>query len=219
MKKILSLLAGVLLLPSVALAIPAIVFDTVPNGAGGLMTYDGAGGPLLAADIVFVEIAGVDTPLNSGAALACVNCLLDFTTGLNTQEGPPLWTWDGGGTFTLTGDVPALGLVGATLIQGTFTATESTPGLAGTDITALFIGLGVDTKDSTLAGFYGLGPSFNFANTEIALTTFSPDPLTGGFNAVPNQADIVNTAQAQVVPWPMSGMLLGLGLAALRFRR
>jgi hypothetical protein len=208
------LLAGLLLLPSTALAIPSIVIDTNPGGGGGTLTYDGAGGPAIGTDIVFVNLSGVDTPLNNAVTLACVNCALDFTTGANLQEGPgQLWVWDGGGSFTLTGDIPALGLVGATLLTGTFTGTPNTPGLAGTDPNALFLALGTDTKDSTLASFYGLGPDFVFANTEIALGTFTSDPVTGAFAAVPNQADIVNAAQA--VPSPATWLLLGLGMAGL----
>ena len=213
----LGFLAGLVLLPSIALAVPALVFDTVPGGAGGTMTYDGVGGPLIANDIVFVEIMGTGTPANSGATLVCSNCLLDFTTGANTQEGPgQLWTWAGGGTFTLTGDVPSLGLVGATLLAGTFTGTDNTPGLAGgigvTGTDALFIAIGVDSKNSVLAGFFGLTPeAWTFANTEIALGTFT-DLGGGAFSAVPNQADIINT---QVVPNPMTLLMLGLGLTGL----
>jgi hypothetical protein len=212
MKRYLGILAGLVLLPSTALAIPSIVFDTTPGGAGGTLNYDGAGGPAIGTDIVFVEIQGVDTPANTGVTLACVNCSLDFTTGANTQEGPgQLWIWDGGGSFTLTGDVPALGLVGATLLTGTFTGTANTPGLAGTDPNALFVAIGTDTKDPTLAAFYGLTNPFTFANTEIALSTFA-SAADGSFVSVPNQADIINAAQ---VSNPMTVLLIGLGLASL----
>jgi hypothetical protein len=217
MKETLGFLAGLLLLPSIAWAIPAIVFDTTPGGAGGTLTYDGAGGPAIGTDIVFVNIQGNDTPANSGVTLACVNCSLDFTTGANTQEGPPGWIWDGGGSFTLTGDVPSLGLTGATLLSGTFTATANTPGMAG-ETTGLFFALGTDVKDSTLASFYGLSPTgFTFANTEIALGTLTVDATTGAFSAIPNQADIINT-QA-IVPNPMTVMLLGLGMTGLVLRK
>jgi hypothetical protein len=214
MRRVFGLVTGLLLLPSVALAIPALVFDTTPGGAGGTLTYDGAGGPAIGNDIAFVNImSNGEVPLNPNTTLVCSNCLLDFQTGANTQEGPPGWTWAGGGSFTLTGDVPSLGLVGATLISGTFTGTANTPGMAG-ETTALFFGLGVDSKDPTLAAFYGLDPSnFTFANTEIALDTLTVDATTGAFTALPNQADIINT-QA-VVPNPATAMLLGLGMAGL----
>jgi hypothetical protein len=212
MTKRFGVLTGLLLLPSVALAIPSIVFDTVPGGAGGTLTYDGAGGPAIGTGIVFVNLSGVDTPANVGVTLDCVGCTLAFTTGANLNEGPS-WLWAGGGSFTLTGSVPALGLgAGTVLLTGSFTATVNTPGLAGTDPNALFIAIGTDTKDLTLASFYGLGPDFTFANTEIALGTFTSDPVTGAFTAVPNQADLINIAP---VPEPMTALLLGLGLLGL----
>ncbi len=173
MKKVLVVLA-LLLVPGIALAVPTITFDTTPGGAGGTLTYDGAGGPLVGTGIVFVDILGVDTPANSGDLMDCVGCSLAFTTGANLQEGPPQWTWAGGGSFTLTGSVPDLGLpAGTALLSGSFTGTPNTPGLAGTDSSALFISLGADTKNEVLAAHYGLpaGP-FVFANTEIALGTF-----------------------------------------------
>ena len=211
MKKALATVALLLLVPSAALALPTIAFDTTPGGAGGTLTYDGAGGPAIGTDIVFVNLASnAETPLNPNTTLACVGCTLDFTTGANLQEGPPGWVWDGGGSFVLTGSVPALGLgAGTVLLSGTFAATENTPGLAGTTPSALFFAVGVDTKNTVLAAHFGLGPDFNFANTEIALDTFTE--LAGGaFSAVPNQADIINTTA--VVPLPPTGLLVGLGL-------
>ena len=187
MKKLLGFLTGLLFLPSLALALPSLIFDTTPGGAGGTLTYDGAGGPAIGTGIVFVDIQGIDTPLNTGTVLSCVGCVLNFTTGANVTEGPGLWTWAGGGTFTLTGDVPALGLDDALLASGSFDATPNTPGLASGGDSALFIALGFDVKDSALAGFYGLGPDFRFANTEIALGTFTPG-VDGAFSAIPNQA-------------------------------
>jgi hypothetical protein len=205
-----SLAAALLLWPATAFAAPAIVFDTVPGGAGGTLTYDGAGGPAIGSGIVFVNVNGLDTPANNGATIPCVTCQLAFTTGANTQEGPPAWTWAGGGSFVLHGSIPALGIADEDLLVGTFTSTANTPGLAGADPNALFIALGIDAKNPDLAAFFGLGPNdFTFANTEIALGTFVSDPVTGAFTAVPNQADIINVAQ---VPTPAALLLLGLGL-------
>jgi hypothetical protein len=215
MKKALITLALLLLVPSVALAVPTIVFDTVnpnvPGGAGGTLTYGGGVVPLFGADIQFTEVTGIGTPLTPPPA-DCVGCFLNFETGVNTLQGPSQWTWAGGGTFTLTGTVPDAGILAPVdLLTGTFTGTANTPGLAAAGTNALFISIGVDTKHPDLLAFYGLGPGdFIFANTEIALGTFTLlSPVTGAFTAVPNQADIINLAQ---VPLPPTGLLVGLGL-------
>jgi len=213
MKRLVSLLALALSLSATPAPAAVISFDSTPGGAGGTITYDGAGGPAIGSGIGFVNVTGVDTPLNNGATFPCVSCTLNFTTGANNQEGPPGWQWNGGGSFVLTGSIPGIGInAPVDLLAGTFTQTPNTPGLAGATPTGLFIAIGVDTKDSTLASFYGLGPEFSFANTEIALGTFTVDPVTNGFTAVPNQADLVNLAQ---VPAPAALVLLGLGLLGL----
>ena len=131
MKKSLVILA-LTLAPSLALAIPALVFDTTPGGAGGTLTYDGVGGAAVGTDIVFVEIAGWTRLRTAGWCSPCVDVLAGLHDRGQHSEGPQ-WSWAGGGTFTLTGDVPLLGLDDAILLAGTFVATANTPGLAGAD--------------------------------------------------------------------------------------
>jgi len=103
MKRVLVVLA-LLLVPGMALAAAKLTFDN-PTVDGGTLTYDGVGGPLVGTDIIFQQVIGVDTPANGGTSLFCwpVNCVLNFTTGDNTLEGPPIYTFLGGGSLTLTG--------------------------------------------------------------------------------------------------------------------
>ena len=205
MKKVLAVLA-LLLVPGIALAVPAITLDTTPGGAGGTLTDDGLGGPLVGTGVVFVEIQGTDTPANNGDVMACTGCTLSFTTGANVQEGPTDWTWAGDGTFTLTGSVADLGLVNAALLSSTFTDTPNTPGLVSGGSSALFRSLGVDTQNEVLASHYGLPPDFTVANTVIALGTSDLDASDNSFTAIPNQADLINTAVL---------LLLGSGLVGV----
>ena len=69
MKRVLVVLA-LLLVPGIALAAAQINFDN-PTVDGGTLTYNGAGGPVVATDVIFQQVIGVGTPLNSGVSLFC----------------------------------------------------------------------------------------------------------------------------------------------------
>ena len=103
-----------------AAAVPALSFDN-PTVDGGSVIYGGAGGPVTATDVIFQELIGVDTPANAGTQLFCFPgpCLLSFTTGDNTGEGPPTWTFDGGGSITMTGGLnTGIGGSGMQIVPG-----------------------------------------------------------------------------------------------------
>jgi hypothetical protein len=130
------------------------------------------------------------------------------------SEGPPLWDFASGGTLTLTGAVPTLGLpAGTVLLAGTFIGTPNE--VIGNDF-GLFLSIGIDTKNETLAAFFGLPTDFTAATTSIqgSVTT----DANGAFSGTVVNADL-NNLSAVGVPMPATLWLILLGgLALLRPR-
>jgi hypothetical protein len=227
MTKRLGMLAALLLLPSVVWAVPTLSFDNATLD-GGAIAYDGAGGIITARDVIFQTLVGVETPVNAGTLLFCVPspCLLSFTTGPNAAlEGPPIWTFEGGGSIVMIGGLNTAEdgsglqvLPGGSLLvsSGSFDGPEIVlGGGAAAPNSLLFAGGGLDTKHPLLAAFFGLAPGFTFVTTELSLGQAVIDPATGAFTAVVTDGDFQNTA---AVPGPPTAWLVGLGLVSLALR-
>jgi hypothetical protein len=187
-------------LPVSAAAI--LKFDD-PTLAGGTVTYS-TGGVATGSNILFESIQGVGTPSQSGTTLTCI-CVMSFTTGAFTGSGST-YTWGSGGSITITGTIASLGLTNVTLLSGTWSSSSAT----GSGSNLIFSGFGTDTKNATLAAFFGLPANFTFASTEIDLGSAIIN--SGGFSAVVDNSDLNNTA---AVPEPGSMLLLGSGLLGL----
>ena len=185
-------------------------FDDDADHQGGTITYDGLGGPAIGTDISFTSVVGVDTDLNDGVALNTV-AAFNFVTGDNVLEiAPNLYVFDGGGSFTIEGDVTqGTNLIAdGVLVSGTFdTATVSGNGQFLT-----FSGFGIDTKNQDLLDFYDIDAlNFDFVNTEIAMDAVFDS--NGGFVAQVTNADFDNTPSVSDESSTIA--LLGLGLAGL----
>ena len=214
-----------------ASAAPIINFDQDAGQPTGSISYDGNGGALIGKNISFSYISANETPKNSGNAgrLNCADCMLNFKTGANNEEGPQTWTFGSGGTFALTGtakDQSGNTIADGLLSNGTFSgATAGQQNLdPTTESMTISIGsFGTADNSSALVQYFGLsdGAQFMFSNTVISLmqTTFGDD---GSFSGDITGADLNQTGPA-AVPEPQEWAMFGLGVmlvaGGLAFRR
>jgi PEP-CTERM motif len=193
----------------------SIIFDQATSNQGGTISYDGNGGALIGTNIIFDQLTASGVP--SPGTFNCLGCTLSFQTGNNISEGPNVWTFAGGGTFTLTGTVPGITGIGVPIVfDGYFVGNSTvTRGVGGK---LNFQGFGKDHKNADLLTFLGLNPDsdWGFSNTEISAvgaTILANGGFTGKMKDGNNlgNADLTNDQ----IPEPGTALLLMLGLGSL----
>jgi hypothetical protein len=199
-----------LLAATSAYAVPVLTFTGI--GTGGTITYSGTDGdPLVGSGIGISSLLATGTIADG--TYTCVDCFLNFTTGGNTLEGPPTWTYAAGGSYTITGAVDGIPGSGPTLLSGTFSdiSTLTSTGISPNAVGTLAFG-GTDSKDPTLAAFFGVSPTdWSFGGAQVTFPS-TVIPSTGAFSG--NVLASVNVDIA-AVPEPSTLGLLGGGLLAL----
>jgi hypothetical protein len=232
-------LAIIALTGAMSTAASAAIINFDQNNAQlprGTISYNGSGGPVFGSGIQFdgISLADATAPDGHQNSLFCQGCTLNFATGLNTSEGPSVWTFNSlGSSFTLTGDAfeeDAQGnptgspIAQGGLLTGFFTGTQTAIKSSSSSLPILFFdGSGVDQKSTSLLRYFGLnGHSQSaFANTEFSLgtATFGND---GSFSSTVTAADLNNAVTPVPVPEPSELGLFGLGvlfMGILGFRR
>ncbi len=181
----------------------------------GSVSYGGIGGGLVGSNIDLDNVVGTSTPLNNNVTSTCLNCVLNFTSGLNTSAGSGLWQFASGGSITITGGIDFAGSTpdistGSTLLSGSFgSAFVQDLGAPGFRVT---FGNFTDTKHASLLSYYGLpGGTYNGA-----LSLLFTAQNSGPGNAFTSTSMIGgNISNIAAVPVPAAAWLFGSGLLGL----
>lgn len=217
MKFILGALVSVVLLSNVASA------DLIGFSAsfdGGTIYWDGkTADPLVGTGIGITTLTASGTATNSGT-YAISGGALSFATGafLGATTGPQGQTildFGPGGSFDITGSVPAAGISQTALLTGNFTGTSTFDALLG--IFGTTNGSGVNTLGGSLISFFGLPNTpmaFTATISSIQTPLFSVGPFIGVVTGVQVTDPSPNAANISPVPEPASIILLSLVLLA-----
>ncbi len=186
----------------------------------GTISYGGTGGALSGSNIDVDNVVGQSTPANANVTSTCLNCVLNFTSGLLSTSGGPnpnnngWWRFGSGGSITITGGVDFLDATpdiatGSTLLSGTF-GSAFVQDLGGPGFKVTF-GSFTDTKHASLLSYYGM-PSGNY---DGALTILFNSQNNGTGSAFTSTSLIGGTITNAPVPLPAAVWLFGSGLLGL----
>jgi len=179
----------------------------------GSITYNGTGGPLVGTNIQYDTITGVETPANQGSTLAITGGKLNFTTGNFASSTSTTWTFAAGGTITITGAVPSLGINSAStvLLSGYFNIDTV---VTKQNLAAKILNAGIfDYKNAAVEQYFGItnGPLSWTGNLDANFSAAGSPP--GGFSSTKIfGSSIQNTA---ATPEPSSLAIAGLGVLGM----
>lgn len=185
----------------------------------GRITFDGGPNPLVGTDLGVLVFKGISTTQNSDEMTKIVGGALNFTTG-PFQGGTPdgrHWEFGPGGSLTITGGIPLLGLPpGTPLLAGTFDGPVEVVGVGDRGL-KVQSGAFFNTINPVLAAHLGLPadgtPYFGALATLFAAEGASP----GGFASSGYTSGDVTTAP---VPEPASVLVFAVGIiGGLAWRR
>ena len=195
-----------------ALADTVLDFDVPALDNPGTISYAGGASPLVGLGIAIDRIDAISTPLHTGETLGCVGCTLSFTTGSFIASGPDTWRFAGGGSITITGSIPSLGISDATLLTGTFDSARVDALGDSLKLTGAFFR---DAKDEMLLAHFGIPASSVFSGSFGINFIADGDPGDPFSSDLVLSGDVVNKLR---VPEPgTAALLVSSMLPALMF--
>lgn len=190
-----------LLMASTARAVSILDFD---SPGGGTISYVGGANPLVGTGIS-VDLV---SELPGGPFLVpCTGCLLNFTTGNLVAGNASQYTFDSGGSITITGLVAGMSGGSVTLLSGSFNGLTimNAFGIVGDSLFS-------DVKAPALLALFGLPNVPYSGNINMLFTATLTDPPSA-FSTVPDGGDVVNTP----TPEPGTLLLLSSGLGGFGY--
>jgi len=202
-----------------------------PIFGAGTISYNASTKELTGTNIGIGILAGVDTPLHSGAfSVVTGGCggftgCLDFTTGPLTSHNAVEWKFGKLGSETVTGAAPATGVPTSTTLmqlqglftdaQVDFTCSKPTPIQCLASVTLQ----GGDNKAAGLLSYFGIpaSDSFEFTSTfDAELPSGQVPNIAHSFIAADQSAAVSNVVSG-AIPEPSSVILLFTAVGATLF--
>jgi hypothetical protein len=213
---------------SIAQAAPAsyIDFELRPQGGSARISYQGGSTPLVGNNLGVADLKGFSTPVNDGVTLNLVQGELSFATGnfKGTSQNGTTWQFAPGGSLTITGAVPSLGITDpkTTLLTGSFLGPDTPPFVQGYTNLDLKTqgGAFFNVVNPALAAYFGL-PTGGAASTGVLTTTFAAaaTPPSGFSSNGFSSGDVTASAVPEPGALAIFGVLATAGVAYLHRQR